>query len=207
MEESMHKRIIILLTLAIMVFAASASAWEQSFRAATSDMLFWGDFDNDLDPIYIHDNQGYRFYSILSNLTGGYNMFLNDYYGADDHTFLMGASGQFGLPTKFPWESRTSFVIQLADQTYSRSSGLDLDLNGVINGDENTDGEASGTRVSDESWDTDSARYFFSTTNTASANAYTLMKERNWQLTHSYTDGSKTIGFSFKHNGYGDNYY
>ncbi len=197
----MIKKLTILSMLVVFAAASSAFAWGESFRSISTGNLLYGDFDNDLDPIYIFDNEGYRIYSTLSNLSNADDqVFDND----GDGVYLFGVSGTFGLPVKFPWESRTMFLIQLADNTTYGNTGFDWDFNGAV--DENTLGDVSADRVNYDFWNPGLGTYSTLVNNSQTADNFDILKRRDWHLTHSYTNGDKKIGFAVSHLGYGDNY-
>ena len=187
----MIKKLTIISLLVVFVAASSVFGWGESFRSISTGNLLLGDFDNDLDPIYIFDNQGYRVYTTLSNLSSADDqVFDND----ADGVYLFGVSGTFGLPVKSPWESRTMFLVQLADNTSYGTSGFDWDFDGVT--DEGALGDVSADRVTYNGWNPGLGTYSTLENNSQTASNFDILKRRDWHLTHSYTNGDKKIGFS-----------
>lgn len=173
----------------------------QSFRSYASGDLLYGDFDNDLDPIYIWDNDGYRLYSTLSNLSSSTDKFLSN---LNNGVYLLGISGNFGLPRLIGWESRTMFLVQLSDSREDNNSGLDTDFDGMI--DLMGQGYMSGDRV--QFFDNNDDNIFDSRVNIAStADNFDLLEVRDWRVTHSYRLGDKKIGVGLSHLGLGNNHF
>jgi hypothetical protein len=173
--------------------------WNESFRSSASGSLFWGDFDNDLDPIFIFDNNGYRLYTSFSNLSSTDDEFFSN---SSDGVYLFGISGYNRLPKPRNWESRTAFIIQLADTRNDAPSGLDTDYNGTI--DIAGEGFMAGdfTQIIDINDD----NIFDTRVNiTSTGDNFDLLKRRDWQVTHSYKTGAITFGAAFSHLGYGNN--
>lgn len=192
---------ILLLSMSVVATAASSGAFTGSFRLTNSGNLLWGDFDNDLDPIYIWDNDGYRVYSTLSNLSSNSNYYLDD---NGDGVYLFGGSGDFGLPTPAGWENRLAFVVQLADSRSYNNSGLDLNYDGDDNdAGESGWGDVSGDRTQYSNWS--GSQYDTRDNYTATGNSFDIRNNRDWHLTNSYRKGTDRVGFSFTHLGFGDN--
>jgi hypothetical protein len=190
----------LILLLAVFLLAESGFCWVSSFRHSASGNLLWGDLDNDVDPVYIWDNQGYRLYTTLSNLSSS-----NDEYfsNSSDGVYLFGMSGNFGMPPIGGWDSRTMFLIQLADTRYDNISGLDTDFNGLI--DVAGEGEMSGDFA--EYIDIDNDNIYDSREIVAStADNFDLFKARDWHITQGFMKGLKRAGFYISHLGYGTNY-
>ncbi|UCC78516.1 MAG: hypothetical protein JSW64_09540 [Candidatus Zixiibacteriota bacterium] len=195
----MSKKMVFFVGLILLSFVSSGFCWTQSFRSNASGGLFWGDFDNDLDPIFIFDNEGYRLYSSFSNLSSSGDRFFSN---GSDGIYLFGISGFNGLPRPYRWESRTAFIIQLADTRSDAASGLDTNYDGVI--DIAGDGFMAGdfTQIIDVNDD----NIYDTRVNIASTgDNFDLLKRRDWQITHSYKIGSSTMGLVFSHFGYGNN--
>ncbi|MBD3169932.1 MAG: hypothetical protein GF307_10650 [candidate division Zixibacteria bacterium] len=196
----MIKRVLLILLLASLIMPASGHCWVQSFRWAASGNLLYGDFDNDLDPIYIWDNQGYRLYTTLSNLSSSSDMLFSD---VSDGVYLFGASGKLGIPEFMGWENRSMLLIQLADTRSDLTSGLDTDFDGTV--DLTDTGYQSGnyTRFFDMNNDNifDTRAVYLS-----SADNYDILKKRDWHFTHGMRKGRTKLGISFDHLGYGNNY-
>jgi hypothetical protein len=195
----MHLKRIVFPCLVWLLLASTGFCWVGSFRSAASGNLFYGDFDNDLDPVYIWDNDGYRLYSTLSNLTT-----TNDRFGSNlnDGVYLFGISGGFRLPEFGDWRSRTMMLVQLADSRADATSGLDIDFDGT--NDITGQGFLAGEYVQYHDLNDDNifdTRAIYR----SSADNYNLLKRRDWNIVHSYKRGETAFGFSFIHLGYGNN--
>ena len=196
----MFKKTALFLCLIFMLTSSTGFCWVQSFRSAASGDLFYGDFDNDLDPVYVWDNDGYRIYSTLSNLSSSTDRFASN---INNGVYLFGISGGFNLPEFNGWQSRSMFLIQLADSRSDAISNLDIDYNG------SNDIVGTGYMSSDyvQFFDNNNDNIYDARADyTATADNYDLLKKRDWNLVHSYNRGNSTIGISFAHLGYGNNY-
>jgi len=188
------------LCLAILLLALASPCWAQSFRFQASGDLLYGDYDNDIDPIYIWENDGYRIYSTLSNLSSSSDKFISN---ANNGVYLFATSGNFGLPDVNGWQSRTMFLVRLSDSRSDNNSGLDTDYDGLI--DQAGEGYMSGDRVL--FFDVNSDNIYDSRVNmTSTADNYDLLKMRDWKIIHSYKFLNSKIGISFSHLGYGNNF-
>ncbi len=198
----MFKRTALFLCLIFVLLTTSGFALTGSFRSAATGDLLYGDFDNDLDPVYIWDNDGYRIYSTLSNLSTNLDEFVGGTTG--DDAYLFGVSGRFGLPEFSGWQSRTMFLVELADSRSDFNHGLDTDFDGVP--DEFDWGYMSGdgTTLRDNNGDN-----IFDTRGvyTSAADQFELKKNRDWSLIHSYKRNDTKIGFSFSNYPYGTDSY
>jgi len=194
------KKGLVILLFALLLAMESGLCWVSSFRASASGNLLWGDLDNDIDPVYIWDNQGYRLYTTLSNLSSSNDEYFSD---SSDGVCLFGISGNFGVPPIAGWESRTMFLIQLADTRFDNESGLDTDFNGVV--DVFGDGEMSGDFAEYIDSDGDNI-YDFREIIASNADNYDIFKARDWHLTQSFMQGGKRAGISISRLGYGTNY-
>jgi len=195
------KRAAILTCLLLMLLASSSLAWTNSFRSAATGDLLYGDFDNDMDPIYIWDNQGYRIYSTLSNLSTTFDEFVD---GNTDDVYLFGTSGNFGLPQLGDWTSRTMFLISLADSRTDYAHGLDTDFDGAE--DEDGEGYMSGDRTQLFDFNDDNI-YDTRVNYQSTADYFRLIKNRDWSLVHSYGRDKTKFGISFSHFAFGPNSY
>jgi len=196
----MTKKVALLAFLVFWLFTGLSGVHAQSFRSAASGDLLYGDFDNDLDPIYIWENQGYRAYTILSNLSSWNDRFIAN---SNNGIYLFGISGSFGLPQFGDWRSRTMFLIQLADSRGDANSGLDTDFDGVV--DIGGEGYMSGDLV--QYFDINDDNIFDTRANySATADNYDILKRRDWNVVHSYGRGETSLGFKFSHLGFGNNY-
>ncbi|MCD6161120.1 MAG: hypothetical protein J7K40_01755 [candidate division Zixibacteria bacterium] len=195
----MTKKTVLCLLLIFMLSTTAGFCYNQSFRSVATGNLLYGDFDNDLDPIYIWDNNGYRVYSTLSNLTNHSDEFFSN---NNSDVYLFGTSGNFSLPEIRGWESRSMFVVELSDYRDDANSGLDTDYNGSI--DINGTGYMSGDRV--QLFDNNGDNIFDTRANYLStADNYDIIKSRDWTLVHSYSLDETVVGISFSHLGYGNN--
>lgn len=196
----MIKKPLLISVLLLTLCCSTALGWVQSFRQSASGNLLYGDFDNDLDPIFIWDNHGYRLYTTLSNLSNQNDQFFQD---AGDGVYLIGASGGFGLPSFMGWESRSMILFQLADARDDLNSGLDTDYDGTI--DLTGTGAMSGDFT--QYFDLNDDNIFDSRANYgSSSDNYDLLKKRDWHITHSYRKGDEKLGAAYDHLGYGNNY-
>jgi hypothetical protein len=196
----MIKKPFLISVLMLALCCSTAFGWVQSFRQSASGNLLYGDFDNDLDAIYIWDNHGYRLYTTLSNLSNQNDQFFQD---AGDGVYLLGASGGFGLPSLMGWESRSMVLFQLADARDDLNSGLDTDYDGTI--DLAGTGSMSGDFT--QYFDLNNDNIFDSRANYgSSSDNYDLLKKRDWHITHSYRKGDEKLGITYDHLGYGNNY-
>ncbi len=189
--------------LSAVIFTLSASlcfGWVESFRSVSSGNLFYGDFDNDLDPIYIWDNDGYRLYSTLSNLSSSTDRFISN---ANNGVYLFGTSGNFKIPEVAGWKSRSMLVVELADYRDDDSTSLDTDWNGFS--DIFGQGYLSGNWVINYDDDDDGAFDRKLNISTSSDN-FDLLKRRDWAFVHCYKRDDIRIGLSISHRGFGNNY-
>lgn len=195
----MTKKTVLGVLFFFLLITATGFCYDQSFRSVATGNLLYGDFDNDLDPIYIWDNNGYRVYTTLSNLSSHHDRFFSD---INNDVYLFGTSGNFSLPELGGWASRSMFVVELSDSRNDLNSGLDTDYDGSI--DLNGTGYMSGDRVL--LYDTNGDNIFDTRANyTSTADNYSIMKNRDWTLVHSYSLDKTIIGVSFSHVGYGNN--
>lgn len=196
----MTKKFLLVVIVIVVSLSTTGLCWEQSFRHAASGNLFYGDFDNDLDPIFIWDNEGYRVYTTLSNLSTTNDKFFSN---ITDGVFLFSTSGQFGIPTPYDWQGRTMLLFQLADARTDLASGLDTDYDGVI------DVVGSGFMSGDftQYFDNNDDNIFDTRVNVHStADNFDRLKKLDWNITHSYRIGDKKAGLSLRHLGFGNNY-
>ncbi len=203
----MRKSIFTLLFVGLMLSSvSSALGWTHSFRSSATGGVFRDDFDNDTDPIFVLDNEGWRLYTNLSNLTTNGEEIFGD---RTDNIYLWGISGDFRklcrfLSFKEDWRMRSTFLLELSNAKRPGDVSLDLDSDGLI--DIWGEGYLSGQMVKMFDVNGDNI-YDTKFTSAMSADHTEIFKSRDWLFNQALDNGTLKLGLRVSHYGFGDNYF
>lgn len=203
----MRKSIFTLIFVGLLLsLVSSAFAWTYSFRSRATGGVFRDDFDNDTDPIFILDNENWRLYTNLSNLTTNGEEIFGD---LSDNIYFVGISGDFRKLCRFlrfkeNWRMRSAFLLELSNARRPGYISLDLDIDGFM--DIWGEGYVSGQMVKMFDVDGDNI-YDTKFTSAMSADRTEIFKSRDWLFNHALDNGTLKLGLSIIHYGFGDNYF